>query len=87
MEVQTQVLQAVSKFLNIPIGQIPEKGGTVMELAPSSTPRRFFNGESYDQMSVLILSKVNHRKLLSNRLILHVINAERLICQAAKNGR
>ena len=36
MEVQTQVLQAVSKFLNIPIGQLPEKGGTVMELAPSS---------------------------------------------------
>lgn len=62
MEVQTQVLQAVSKFLNIPIGQIPEKGGTVMELAPSSTPRRFFNGESYDQMLVLILSKGKSQK-------------------------
>lgn len=61
-EVQTQVLQAVSKFLNIPIGQIPEKGGTVMELAPSSTPRRFFNGESYDQMSVIILSKGKSQK-------------------------
>ena len=42
MEVQTQVLQAVSKFLNIPIGQLPEKGGTVMELAPSSTPQKIF---------------------------------------------
>ena len=65
MEVQTQVLQAVSKFLNIPIGQLPEKGGTVMELAPSSTPRRFFNGESYDQMSVLILSKCNKCRTLN----------------------
>lgn len=62
MEVQTQVLQAVSEFLNIPIGQLPEKGGAVMELAPSSTPRRFLSGESYEQISVLILSKKQSQK-------------------------
>lgn len=62
MEVQTEVLQAVSDLLGISIGQLPEKGGTVMELAPSSAPRRFFSGESYEQMSVLILSKDKSQK-------------------------
>lgn len=62
MEVQTQIIQAVSEFLNIPIGQLPEIGGTVMELAPSSTPRRFLGGESYEQISVLILSKSKSQK-------------------------
>lgn len=62
MEVQTQVLQAVSEFTGINIGQLPEKGGTTMELAPSSAPRRFFSGESYEHMSVLILSKYKSQK-------------------------
>lgn len=62
MEVQTQVLQTVSEFLSIPIGQLPVNGGTVMELAPSSTPRRFFGGESYESISVLILSKSRSQK-------------------------
>ena len=62
MEVQTQVLHAVSEYLNIPIGQLPESGGTVMELAPSSSPRRFLDGQSYEQMSILILSKDKSQK-------------------------
>ncbi len=57
MEVQTEVLKAVSEFLGISIGQLPESGGCVMELAPSGSPRRFLSGESYEQMSVLILAK------------------------------
>ena len=62
MEVQTEVLQTVSEFLNIPIGQLPERGGTVMELAPSSSPRRFLKGESYEQIQILILSKNKSQK-------------------------
>ena len=62
MEVQTQVLQAVSEYLNIPIGRLPEGGGIVMELAPSSAPRRFLGGQSYEQMSALILSKDKSQK-------------------------
>lgn len=68
MEVQAEVLQAVSDFLGISIGQLSEKGGTVMELAPSSAPRRFFSGESYEQMSVLILSKDKSQKNALNKL-------------------
>lgn len=68
MEVQTEVLQAVSDLLGISIGQLSEKGGTVMELAPSSAPRRFFSGESYEQMSVLILSKDKSQKNALNKL-------------------
>ena len=68
MEVQTEVLQAVSDLLGISVGQLSEKGGTVMELAPSSAPRRFFSGESYEQMSVLILSKDKSQKNALNKL-------------------
>lgn len=62
MEVQTQIIQAVSEFFNISIGQLTEGDCTVMELAPSSTPRRFFSGESYEQISLLILSKSKSQK-------------------------
>lgn len=65
---RTQVLQAVSEFLSVPIGQLPEKGGAAMELAPSSAPRRFFDGESYEQMYVLILSKYKSQKNALERL-------------------
>ncbi|MGN0613557.1 MAG: hypothetical protein ACI4JB_06605 [Porcipelethomonas sp.] len=62
MEVQTQVLQTISEYLSIPIGQLPKSGGTVMELAPSSFPRRFLDGQSYEQISILILSKDRSQK-------------------------
>lgn len=62
MEVQTEVLQAVSEFIGISIGLLPDSGGTAMELAPSSAPRRFLDGQSYEQMQVLILSKNKSQK-------------------------
>lgn len=65
---RTQILQAISEFLSVSIGQLPEKGGAAMELAPSSAPRRFFDGESYEQMSVLILSKYKSQKNALERL-------------------
>lgn len=68
MEVQTEVLQAVSEFLGISIGQLPESGGCVMELAPSGTPRRFLSGESYEQMSVLVLAKDRSQKTVLEKL-------------------
>lgn len=68
MEVQTQVLQAFSDFVGVSIGQLPEKGGTAMELSPSSAPRRFFNGESYESMSVLVLAKYKLQKTALDRL-------------------
>lgn len=67
----TEILQAVSEFLKVPIGQLPEKGGVVMELAPTGSPRRFFGGQSYAQMSVLLLSKDKSQKnALSNLCII-----------------
>lgn len=68
MEVQTEVLQTVSGFLEISIGQLPESGGCVMELAPSGAPRRFLSGESYEQMSVLVLAKYKSQKAALEKL-------------------
>lgn len=68
MEVQTQVLQAFSDFIGVSIGQLPEKGGTAMELSPSSAPRKFFNGESYESMSVLVLAKYKLQKTALDKL-------------------
>ncbi len=64
----TEILQAVSEFLSVPIGQLPESGGIVMELAPTGSPRRFFGGQSYAQMSVLLLSKDKSQKNALSRL-------------------
>ena len=68
MEVQTQVLQAFSDFVGVSIGQLPEKGGTAMELSPSSAPRRFLTGESYESMSVLVLAKYKTQKTALDKL-------------------
>lgn len=68
MEVQTQVLQAFSDFVGVSIGQLPEKGGTAMELSPSSAPRRFLTGESYESMSVLVLAKYKSQKTALDKL-------------------
>lgn len=68
MEVQTQVLQAFSDFIGVSIGQLPEKGGTAMELSPSSAPRRFLSGESYESMSVLVLAKYKSQKTALDKL-------------------
>lgn len=68
MEVQTQVLQAFSDFIGVSIGQLPEKGGTAMELSPSSAPRRFLSGESYESMSVLVLAKYKSQKTALEKL-------------------
>lgn len=64
----TEILQAVSEFLSVPIGQLPENGGLVMELAPTGSPRRFLNGQSYAQMSVLMLSKDKSQKNALSKL-------------------
>ena len=68
MEVQTEVLQAFSDFIGVSIGQLPEKGGAAMELSPSSALRRFFNGESYESMSVLVLAKYKSQKTALDKL-------------------
>lgn len=68
MEIQTKIFQTVSEFLGINIGQLPESGGIVMELAPSGTPKRFLNGQSYGQISVLLLSKNKSQKTALNNL-------------------
>lgn len=68
MEVQTQVLQAFSDFVGVSIGQLPEKGGAAMELSPSSAPRRFLSGESYESMSVLVLAKCKSQKTALEKL-------------------
>lgn len=44
------------------IGQLPQDGGLVMELAPSSAGETYLNGTSSDQMSLLFLCK--HEKQL-----------------------
>lgn len=64
----TEILQAVSEFLSVPIGQLAEKGGLVMELAPTGSPRRFLSGQSYAQMSILLLSKDRSQKKALNNL-------------------
>jgi len=64
----TEILQAVSEFLSVPIGQLAEKSGLVMELAPTGAPRRFFGGQSYSQMSVLLLSKDKSQKNALSKL-------------------
>ena len=68
MEVQTEVLQAFSDFIGVSIGQLPEKGGAAMELSPSSALRRFFNGESYESMSVIVLAKYKSQKTALDKL-------------------
>lgn len=64
---QSEILYQLSKFLGITIGLLPENGGTVMQLAPSSAPRSFFDKSAYSQMSVLVLSKSKQQsKALEN---------------------
>lgn len=53
----SEILEAISTFLGISIGVLPENGGTVMELSPSSLPRKFLGRDAYGEISVLILSK------------------------------
>lgn len=85
MEVQTEVLQAVSEFLGISIGQLPESGGCVMELAPSGSPRRFLSGESYEQMSVLILAKHKSQQAALEKLN-QLCNKCRTLSLPGENG-
>lgn len=68
MQIYTSILQSVSEFLGVPIGQLPESGGIAMELAPSSSPRSFMGGDSIGAMSILLLSKSKSQKNALDRL-------------------
>ncbi len=53
----TEILSYISKITSAEIGQLPEKGGLAMQLAPASAPDVYLDGSSSDNMSLLFLCK------------------------------
>lgn len=54
---QTDILSYISKLTGAGIGQLPEEGGLVLQIAPSSVGKVYLDGSSSDNMSLLFLSK------------------------------
>lgn len=52
-----EMLEALSAFLDIPVGQLGTDNSTAMELAPSSAGVRDLTGSTDGSLSILILSK------------------------------
>ena len=52
-----EMLEALSRFLNIPVGQLGTGSSTAMELAPSGAGIRDLTGATDGALSLLILSK------------------------------
>lgn len=52
-----EMLEALSRFLSIPVGQLGTDNSTAMELAPSGSGIRDLTGTTDGALSLLILSK------------------------------
>jgi len=60
--VQTEILEYFSKLTKAEIGQLPENGGFVLQMAPSSSGTAYLDGSSDDNMSLLFLCKNKSQK-------------------------
>ncbi len=53
----SEIMKYISELTGAGSGQLPEKGGLVMQLAPSSEGTTYFDGSGSDNMSLLFLCK------------------------------
>ncbi len=54
---RTEIMAYIAALTDAAIGQLPERGGLVVQTAPSGAGTPYFDGSSSDTMSLLFLCK------------------------------
>lgn len=87
MVVIKEIVELLAELLCISVGQLPEDGGTVLQIAPSSGTTRFLDGSAHRKLQLLILSKQTDQQTALENAEQAQRNAVALSAQSIENGR